>query len=274
MKTAKEVLSEVDGFIKLAQVAQVYFGRERTWLYHRLNEDTVNGVKYSFSASELETMANGLSDIAKCLKTAENSLRRLLRDRDREAGRHFTVGNPFDHPLFREWLALLPDGARWLEPFVGCGDIPRLIAELGIKADWDGFDILRPTENLDNINFRKRDTIENFPKGYRVCVTNPPYLSKNSASHRGLTFPRSKYDNLYKHCLSLMLDNCAYIAAIVPDAFITSGLFHERLYGVISLNKAMFSSTDCPVCLALFTPEPSNDFQIWKGRIMSACIQN
>lgn len=265
METAKEILSNVEDFIKMSQVAKSFFGRDRTWLYHKLNEDVVNGSQYSFSASELAQLADGLADISKRIKQAERGLRKLQKDKEREAGRHYTISNPFDHPLFAEWLKLLPTEKRWLEPFAGACDIPRLIEEIGLKVYWDCFDIVRTTTHHDIIRFTRRDTISNFPTGYQVCVTNPPYLHRNSATRRGLPYPETCYDDIYKHCLSLMLTNCEYVAAIIPDSFISSGLFRGRLYGVISLTIQMFNTTDCPVCLALFVPKCTSDFQIWHG---------
>lgn len=267
MKTAKEILSFVEDFLKMSQVAKSVFGRERTWLYHKLNEDVVNDTQYSFSTSELAQLADGLAHISKQIKQAEGGLRRLQKDKEREAGRHYTVSNPFDHPLFVEWLSLVPTDKRWLEPFAGACDIPHMIAGLGIDVNWDCFDIARTSTPRNNIRFTRRDTISNFPQGYQVCVTNPPYLHKSSASRRGFSYPASRYDDLYKHCLSLMLENCGFIAAIVPDSFVPSGLFRDRLFGVISLTIPMFNATDCPVCLALFVPECTSDFQIWHGEL-------
>ena len=61
-----------------------------------------------------------------------------------------------------------------------------------------------------------------------------------------------------------MLKNLDYVAAIVPESFITSELFHNRLYAIISLPYKMFDDTECPVCLALFTKE-SDDFFIYRN---------
>ncbi|NCU34324.1 hypothetical protein EOM27_03310 [Candidatus Saccharibacteria bacterium] len=71
------------------------------------------------------------------------------------------------------------------------------------------------------------------------------------------------YDDLYKFSLDRMLDSFNYVAAIIPESFITSGEFRERLEIVISLTTIMFEDTDCPVCLALFSPNSSPDYEIW-----------
>ena len=133
-------------------------------------------------------------------------------------------------------------------------------------SKWSCFD-LEPGENVcPEFAITVKDTIKDYPKGYKVAITNPPYLSKNSATRRGLAYPDTKYDDLYKLCLDVMLKNTPYVAAIIPETFITSGLFHERLYAVISLTCKMFSDTDCPVCLALFVPksEAPKSFSLYR----------
>lgn len=63
-----------------------------------------------------------------------------------------------------------------------------------------------------------------------------------------------------------MLSNCSYVAAIIPESFITTNLFHNRLFGVISLNTKVFNDTNCPVCLALLVPDKiDNDFHVYIG---------
>ena len=127
---------------------------------------------------------------------------------------------------------------------------------------WACFDISPAEENsVPEIDVIKRDTIADFPKDYKIAITNPPYLAKNSATRRGLVYSGEPYDDLYKKSLEVMLNNCDYVAAIIPESFITSKLFHNRLHIVISLACKMFDDTDCPVCLALFNPanETSND---------------
>jgi len=133
-------------------------------------------------------------------------------------------------------------------------------------AKWTCFDI-EPGKNVyPKCEILQRDTIKDYPKGYKIAITNPPYLSKNSATRRGLTYPETKYDDVYKLCLEVMLNNTPYVAAIIPETFITSGLFHDRLHSIVSLTCRMFDDTDCPVCLAMFVPkeEAPNSFYIYR----------
>ncbi len=97
-----------------------------------------------------------------------------------------------------------------------------------------------------------------------MCVTNPPWLARNSATRRRLDYPRTIYDDLYKHCLELCLNNCQYVAALIPASFLQSQLFRERLSAYILLHdRGMFNDTDNPVCLALFNKESNHQIDIY-----------
>ena len=179
----------------------------------------------------------------------------------RERGQFFTIANPFKVNPFYNWYESIPlDISKevLLEPFAGSNNIIELLESLNLPkpAGWKSYDISPPEINkVEEYPVELRDTIKDFPKGHNVIITNPPYLAKNSATRRGLPFPNTKYDDLYKECLSLMLENADYVAAIIPESFLTSGLFLDRLDVVVSLNMRMFDDTECPVCLALFSPK-------------------
>ena len=67
---------------------------------------------------------------------------------------------------------------------------------------------------------KQRDTIKSFPKGFEVSITNPPWLTRNSATRKVLPFAQSNFDDLYKHCLDLCIRHCIYVAALVPASFL------------------------------------------------------
>lgn len=173
----------------------------------------------------------------------------------RQHGQYFTTTNPFGLAPFQEWVGLIPNFKEQtlLEPFAGSGNIPKMMRELGYQNWWKCYDISPvPTSSC---LVAARDTLASFPAGFEVAITNPPYLAKNSATRRGMDFPDTRYDDLYKVALDVMLRNTLYVAAIVPESFTTQGLFHSRLYSVVSLTRPMFLDTETPVCLALFVPE-------------------
>ena len=202
-------------------------------------------------------------------------------DEKRASGRYYTRGNPFQLKPFQMWAKVSNlEQQRVLEPFAGAKDIPRLIDASRLPCrDWVFFDIEPGAKGIV-----QRDTLDDFPKGFDVCITNPPWLARNSATRRGLPFPEAtRYDDLYKYALEQCLTHCGWVAAIIPEAFIRSGLFLERLCDFISLvpqeqNKTnyppdkggrrgsvMFEDTEHPVGLALFTPDGTSDVRIWRN---------
>lgn len=193
----------------------------------------------------------------------------------RELGQYYTRENPFNHPLFREWMDLThyDDGQTILEPFAGANNILKLMDESGYHNPWKCYDIAPPDENVfPKYKVEYRDTIESFPTGYKICVTNCPYLGKSSARRRKIPYPWEE-DDLYKVCLNRMLDNCEYVAAIIPESFITANIHKEKFWGVVSLTCKMFSDTDCPVCLAMFTPEGSDKTRIYSNEVYLGTIE-
>lgn len=190
--------------------------------------------------------------------TTEDTKEDIINENKRLLGQFFTITNPFSTNIFYKWMELIPDNANQiiLEPFAGSNNIVAMIQSLGFQNSWSCFDIEPPEINkTEEFPIVKQDTLTNFPKGFSVGITNPPYLAKNSATRRKLNYPDTEYDDLYKLCIDTMLKNLDYVAAIIPESFITSNLFHERIFAIVSLTCKMFEDTECPVCLALFVPE-------------------
>lgn len=192
-------------------------------------------------------------------------------DEKRANGRYYTRGNPFRLKPFRAWAAACNlEQQIILEPFAGAKDIPQLMDAADLPCqEWKFFDIEPGAADV-----QQRDTLADFPKGFEVCVTNPPWLARNSATRRGLPFPKAtRYNDLYKYALEQCLAHCEWVAAIIPEAFIRSELFQERLCDFISLVPAtreekagyMFEDTEHPVGLALFAPLVTPDVRVWRN---------
>lgn len=58
-------LQEVAEIVSLSYLAKKYFNKSRSWLYQRLNGNTVNGKPARFTQEELQTFNNALQDISK-----------------------------------------------------------------------------------------------------------------------------------------------------------------------------------------------------------------
>lgn len=200
-------------------------------------------------------------------------------DNKRANGKYYTQGNPFKLHPFKNWVYKANiEQKTILEPFAGAKDIPKLIDSEKLNYnDWELYDLHPGADGI-----QKRDTLTDFPKGYEVCITNPPWLARNSATRRGLPYPKStSHDDMYKYSLELCLNYCDWVAAIIPEAFIRSNLFLNRLSDFISLvpetqhisskNRnysnvnGMFKDTEHPVGLALFTPNETSNIMIWRN---------
>ncbi|MDA7999846.1 MAG: hypothetical protein MPK06_02045 [Alphaproteobacteria bacterium] len=172
----------------------------------------------------------------------------------RHTGRYYTKGNPFSLPAFTDWADICDISRKSvLEPFAGSNNLVRMLEDLGLCRHSRSFDIAPGAPEV-----RRQDSIQNFPKMKdSVVVTNPPWLARNSATRRGLPYPKeSQYDDLYKHCLSLCLQNNDYVAAIIPASFLTTKtkLFVDHLHSVTLFSSYFFDDTEHPSCLALFCP--------------------
>ena len=177
----------------------------------------------------------------------------------KEKGQYFTIYNPFDNEGFKEWSQQCNlTHQTILEPFAGCNNLIKMLQEMRICKTYKSYDA-----EPQDLFVEKRDTLLDFPKGFDCCITNPPYLSQNSATRKKLNIDCGGFDDLYKYALQKCLNNCKYVGAIIPASFINAGIFKDRLSHYILLNKQMFNDTEHPVCLALFN-EKSQDTKCYE----------
>jgi len=158
-------------------------------------------------------------------------------------GQYYTTTDPFNNSgAFRSWYQMVPKDTI-LEPFAGAGHLFSYV-----DAEWHGYDI-----EPNHPDVVQRDTFKEFPTGYRVCITNPPYLAKTVVSRRKLPV-QLVHEDMYLDALQLMLDNCEYVAAIIPSTFWNQNLFKDRLYAWDKFDMKLFSDTDAPAGVAYFVP--------------------
>ena len=200
----------------------------------------------------------------------------------RSAGQWMTRGNPFAYEAVKAWLgeaihntANTSGMSTACEPYAGKLSLVRSLSDTYPKLvshlTWDAYDI-EPAEqpDVDGIIIQRRNTLTSLPKCYDIIVTNPPYLARNSARRRGLDFPFdlvgtgiAKPADLYQIALDTCLANVSYAAMLIPESFLTSTYDKTRCSSVVSLPAGMFDDTDCPVCLALFTPHTTDDVRVY-----------
>ena len=183
----------------------------------------------------------------------------MFEESKRLHGQYYTVRNPFTHSAFKSWAEWvdLPNQTI-LEPFAGENSLIDHLESMDLCKQFDSFDI-----NPASGRVSKLDTLASFPKDYSVCITNPPWLAKNSATVRGMPFPQCQHDDLYKYALEKCLDNCEWVAAIIPESFIRAEIFHERLTDFVSMTSGLFDDTGHPVGLALFQPDTCPEVRVW-----------
>ncbi len=184
-----------------------------------------------------------------------------------ERGQFYTTHSPFDHPAFRTWLASVPPG-QLLEPFAGANNLIPMVNTIDPRRNgcWTGFDIAPCHRDVI-----ERDVLADFPTEVSAVavVTNPPYLAKNMARRKGFNETADRcghWSNLYLRCLELCLEHVGYVAAIVPDSFVTARTLTGRLTDLITVDGSLFEDTEVPVCVALFTPNPAPHTNVWRGR--------
>jgi len=177
-------------------------------------------------------------------------------------GCFYTTQNIFSYSQFKEWfaIALKVSNNIVLEPFAGSNNLIKMLLGEGYDFNFVAYDI-----NPSSPEVEKKDTIKKFPSGYKLIITNPPYLAKNSACRKKIDFPTTKHDDLYKLCLEIMLKNCDYVGVIIPASFINANLFLDRLHSYTLLSSQMFTDTENPVCLALFSPQKSSSIYLYEN---------
>lgn len=202
--------------------------------------------------------------------------------RKRATGRYLTEGDPFGYDAVTEWVGQIIEATAGrpvsaCEPYAGKNFLPsalmsRFKADFKDGIEWVGYDI-SPCDDGENLlpecKIKKADTLMSIPTTHDVIVTNPPYLARNSARRRHLPFPFDHQGvgiaspaDLYQIALDSCLASAPWCAMLIPESFITSKYDKSRLISVISLPGDLFLDTECPVCLALFGPDPTGDYDI------------
>lgn len=182
-------------------------------------------------------------------------------------GKYYTQINVFDNPVFINWIKKYNlDKTKILEPFAGKNSLIDMMKELNLlNSGFSSYDI-----NPDSKHVKLKDTFKHFPKGYKFCLTNPPFLGKNIAGKLGNinTDQFGIYQDLYEVAISLMLEHCDYVAAIVPMSFIRTPYFKSRLEIFIELPyKKLFKETEHPVCLCLWSKSEQKSFKLYRKDI-------
>ncbi len=183
-------------------------------------------------------------------------------DRKRNLGQFFTTKKVWLQPQIQDFIK--QSGClSVLDPFAGSGDLLTQIQTLGISRT-RGYDI------DPNLLWEINNGLEKVTSSKSIVVTNPPYLAKNSAQRRHLDsvkyFEGNEYTDLYQLALEKCLEGHNYVVAIIPETYLLTGLFVNRLHSITILETNPFEDTDCPVCVVCFGPNELkySEMQVYK----------
>ena len=138
------------------------------------------------------------------------------------------------------------------DPYAGNGDLLKVSSEYGI-SEIKGLDIDK------NLQWELNDSLKKIPHvDNAIVITNPPYLTKYSASRKHIKINSSyfkEHTDLYQLAIDKMLEAQDYVVAIVPETYINSKFFDKnlsRVYSVTILTENPFDDTENPVCVVCF----------------------
>ena len=183
----------------------------------------------------------------------------------RNLGQFYTTKNPFHLKPFRDWFDKnnLADHTI-LEPFAGANHIVNHIKEIYPDIKSKSFD-----NNPNNQEVENRDTLKDFPKGYKVVLTNPPWSNKVMRAFIGFSNDSLQgFENTYQLALYNCLINCDYVCALIPASFISSMYFEfeffiKRLERYVLIHDRLFDDTEEPTCLVMFSKDETSDVKIY-----------
>ena len=181
-------------------------------------------------------------------------------------GQFFTKGRSWLQPHIVSFIKNSGYAIAY-DPFAGAGDLLSNAHEYGINRT-KGLDIDK------SLNWETNDSLLHIPHVENaIIITNPPYLSKYSASRKKISglekyFEVSPYDDLYLIALDSVLQAQQYAVAIIPETFINSNYRQMcRLNSITVLEENPFKDTEVPVCVACFDGriKPLDEISVYKN---------
>ena len=169
----------------------------------------------------------------------------------KKLGQYFTKKDLWLKPQIIEFIKNSHCSIAY-DPFAGNGDLLKISNEYNIK-EIRGLDIDK------SLNWELNDSLKKIPHiDNAIIVTNPPYLTKYSASMKNIKIDFSYFEehtDLYQLAIDKMLEAQDYVVAIVPETYINSKYFEKnlnRVYSVTILKENPFDDTENPVCVVCF----------------------
>lgn len=175
----------------------------------------------------------------------------------RSLGQYYTTSTIWLDPIVSDFIGI--DFERVIDPFAGGGDLVKHFPNA------IGYDI-DPT-----LGWPLNDSLLGIPatRPGDLCITNPPYLAKNAATRLKLADAHRYYETGFNDLYEVGIDQCLRafdkVVAIIPESFITTPRFKDRLTLVNIVEQPLFADTDCPVLVACWDKHESPDFRVFKN---------
>lgn len=157
-----------------------------------------------------------------------------------------------------------------IDVFAGNGDLLKSLQEEGLINGYKGYDIDQ------SLNWPINDSLNNVPlvsNPREFIITNPPYLSKTSATRKKINskyFENSKWDDLYLIALEKCIGASRFGLIIIPETFIKK-LFKldkelvQKISFIETLLDNPFDDTEFPVCIVAWDGENQKEGLIWNN---------
>ena len=153
--------------------------------------------------------------------------------------------------------------AKVIDPFAGGGDLLKPFMD---NYEVDGYDIDK------DFGWGLNDSLKSIPAHHGdLCITNPPYLAKVSASKNKLDNVKEYFnlfpsiEDLYIIGINQCLNSFNYGVAIIPETYQLSSNKSKRIRSINILEENPFEDTAHPVIVIAWGIEETDDYDIYKN---------
>lgn len=179
-----------------------------------------------------------------------------------ELGQFFTKKDIWLKPHIQKFIDSIKFN-KVIDPFAGGG---HLLKVFDPQHETGGYDI------DPSLSWPINDGLKSMPAHPDdLCVTNPPYLAKTTASRfkRIGTYQYfdmyPEFDDLYLMGLAQCLKSFPYGIAIVPETYLLHPKKTNRLISATILEENPFDDTDFPVVIVVWGPDEKSDYDLYKN---------
>lgn len=182
-----------------------------------------------------------------------------------ELGQFFTQSTAWLRPQIQAFFDSIQI-KRIVDPFAGEGHLLKVFES---KYETSGYDIDA------SFNWRINDGLLGIPPAERgdVCVTNPPYLAKTTATRFDRMGAKKyfslypEFDDLYLIALEQCFKSFNWGLAIIPETYLLHTKKSKRIRTATILEDNPFIDTEFPVIAITWGPDNHDDYDIYKDSL-------